>query len=128
MIASIAATLKGRGKAELFHHSVPEETVHRVASIILLSVAALVGGIFLLLITEDGSFVAIAFDAVSAFGTVGLSHGLTGPGTTMTALGKLIITALMFIGRLGPVTLVLGVAQMRDRATYKYPEDTILVG
>ena len=128
MIASIVATLKGRSKAELFHHSVPEETVHRVASIILLSVALVAGGIFLLLITEDAGFMAVAFDAISAFGTVGLSVGLTGPNTAMTAAGKLIITVLMFAGRLGPITLVLGVAQMRERATYRYPEDQILVG
>lgn len=128
MIASIVATLRGRSKAELFHHSVPEETVHRVASIILLSVALVAGGIFLLLITETAGFLEVAFDAISAFGTVGLSVGLTGPDTAMTASGKLIITVLMFAGRLGPITLVLGVAQMRERATYRYPEDQILVG
>jgi len=131
MIASIVATLKGRSKAELFHHSVAEETVHRVASIILLSVALLTGGIFLLLVTENAGgaeFMTIAFDAISAFGTVGLSVGLTGPDTTMSAAGKLIITVLMFAGRLGPITLVLGVAQMHERGTYRYPEDQILVG
>jgi trk/ktr system potassium uptake protein len=42
--------------------------------------------------------------------------------------GKLILSALMFIGRLGPVTLMLGVAQLRDRHDYRYPEDRVLVG
>jgi len=129
MIASIVATLKGRPKAHIFHHSVPSETVHRVASIILLSVAAIAGGVFLLLITEQGAtFNRIVFDAISAFGTVGLSRGLTGPACAMTAWGKLIITALMFIGRLGPVTLVLSVAHLRERAVYDYPEEQIMVG
>jgi trk system potassium uptake protein TrkH len=128
MIASIVATLKGRSKAELFHHSVSEETVHRVASIILLSVGALAAGIFLLLITEKATFRQITFDAISAFGTVGLSTGLTGAGTTMSAPGKLVITALMFVGRLGPVTLVLSVAPLRERAVYRYPEGQVLVG
>jgi trk system potassium uptake protein TrkH len=129
MIASIIATLKGRQKAEMFHHSVPEETVHRVASIILLSVGALVTGVFLLLITDTAAgFYKIVFEAVSAFGTVGLSLGLTGADCQVTALGKLILSALMFIGRLGPVTLMLGVAQLRDRTVYRYPEDRVLVG
>ena len=128
MIASIVATLRGRSKVELFHHSVSEETVHRVASIILLSVGLIVVGVFLLLITETAGFLEIAFDAISAFGTVGLSMGLTGPDTTMTVAGKLILTVLMFAGRLGPVTLVLSIAQMRERATYRYPEDQVLVG
>ncbi len=129
MIASIVATLRGRPKAHIFHHSVPAETVHRVASIVLLSVAALAGAVFLLLITEQGAaFDRIVFDAISAFGTVGLSRGLTGPDCRMTAWGKLIITALMFIGRLGPVTLVLSIAPLKERAVYDYPEEQILVG
>jgi trk system potassium uptake protein TrkH len=129
MISSIIATLKGRQKAEMFHHSVPEETVHRVAGIILLSVGALVVGIFLLLITDTSAgFYKIAFESVSAFGTVGLSLGLTGPNCDVTWLGKLILAALMFIGRLGPVTLMLGVAQLRDHRDYRYPEDRVLVG
>ncbi|KPK65975.1 MAG: hypothetical protein AMK73_01420 [Planctomycetes bacterium SM23_32] len=128
MIASIVATLRGRSKAHLFNHSLSEETVHRVASIILLSVAALMGGIFVLLVTETAAFDQIVFDAISAFGTVGLSTGLTGPSTTMTALGKVAVTALMFVGRLGPVTLVLSVAALKERAVYSYPEDQVLVG
>lgn len=128
MVSSIAATLRGREKAEMFHHSIPEETVHRVASIILLSVVAVVVGVFLLLITETASFQKIAFDAISAFGTVGLSQGLTGPNCDVTAWGKLVLTGLMFIGRLGPVTLMLSVAQLVETATYEYPEGRVMVG
>jgi trk system potassium uptake protein TrkH len=128
MGASILATLRGRDKAEMFHHTVSEETVHRVASIILLSAAAVVAGVFLLLITETAPFQQIVFDAISAFGTVGLSQGLTGPGTDITAWGRLILTVLMFTGRLGPITLVLSVAELKERAVYEYPVDRILVG
>ncbi len=128
MVASIIATLRGRDRAEMFHHTVPAETVHRVASIILLSVAVLVVGVFLLLISEAASFQLVVFEAVSAFGTVGLSQGLSGPATELTAAGKLVVTVLMFAGRLGPVTLVLSVARLRDRSVYSYPEDRILVG
>ena len=127
MISSIIATLKARTKAEMFHHSVQEETVHRVASIILLSAAALMTGIFLLLISEghQASFLEIAFEATSAFGTVGLSMGLT---FDLTEWGKIIITALMFIGRLGPVTLVLSVGAMEDKTPYRYPDGQVWVG
>ncbi len=128
-VASVVATLKGRKKAEMFHHSVSEETVHRVAGIILLSVVAVVVGVFTLLITERGeSFQKIAFDAISAFGTVGLSQGLTGPGSAVSNWGRLVLTALMFIGRLGPITLVLSVARMKEMAVYEYPEERIMVG
>jgi trk system potassium uptake protein TrkH len=128
MVASIIATLRGRSKAELFHHSVAEEIVHRVASILLLSAAVVAAGIFLLLITETAPLRLVMFEAISAFGTVGLSTGLSGAQTTMTGWGKLILTVLMFTGRLGPITLVLSVAHLRERAVYRYPEDQILVG
>ncbi|NIM71052.1 MAG: hypothetical protein GTO48_11510, partial [Xanthomonadales bacterium] len=97
--------------------------------IILLSVVAVVVGVFTLLITERGeSFQKIAFDAISAFGTVGLSQGLTGPGSAVSNWGRLVLTALMFIGRLGPITLVLSVARMKEMAVYEYPEERIMVG
>jgi trk system potassium uptake protein TrkH len=130
MVASIAATLRGRERAEMFHHSVRQETVHRVASIILLSVSALVVATFLLLITENSigrsaSFIEVAFEATSAFGTVGLSLGLT---PELSDWGRLIIPALMFFGRLGPVTIVMSAAQPTERAPYGYPEGHIIVG
>jgi trk system potassium uptake protein TrkH len=128
MIASIRATLKGRARAELFQHTVPPQIVHRVAGIILLSLAALAAAIFLLLITERAAFEEVAFDAVSAFGTVGLSIGLTGPDATITSAGRLILSALMFVGRLGPVGLVLSVAYLKDTTSYRYPEEQIMVG
>ena len=126
MIASIIATLKGRSKAEMFHHSVRPETVHRVASIILLSVSALVLGVFLLLITEQGiGFLELLFEATSAFGTVGLTLGVT---PQLTASGRIIITLLMFTGRLGPITLLMSVAQMEDKVPYSYPDAHVMVG
>ncbi len=131
MLASIAATLRGRDRAEMFHHSIPGVIVHRVASIILLSLMAIGGGVFLLLITESGghaSFEKIMFEAVSAFGTVGLSRGLTGPGCDLSAAGRLIITALMFMGRLGPMAIILSLGAATESAEYVYPEDRILVG
>lgn len=138
MFASVIATLRGREKAEMFHHSISEETVHRVASIILLSLVVLGSGIFVLLLTESGTqlvgsggparFEHIVFEAASAFGTVGLSRGLTGPDCEVTTFGRIVITALMFVGRLGPVALILSVATVRDTTPYNYPEDRVLVG
>ena len=138
MFTSVLATLRGREKAEMFHHSVSEETVHRVASIILLSFAVVVTGVFVLLMTEQGTtlsgsdepvrFEHVMFESVSAFGTVGLSTGLTGMNTHMTAAGKLVITMLMFVGRLGPIALILSIASLKETAVYSYPEDRILVG
>lgn len=132
MVASILATARGRREAEMFHHSVRQETVHRVASIILLSVSVLVTGMFMLLISErtliaDGrsSFMQVAFEAASAFGTVGLSLGLT---AKLSIAGRLIIPVLMFVGRLGPVTLMMTAASSEGSVSYSFPEGQVLVG
>jgi trk system potassium uptake protein TrkH len=126
MISSIIATLRGREDAEMFHHSIRPETVHRVASVILLSIGAVVAGLFLLLVTEKHlQFLPIAFETTSAFGTVGLSMGIT---DSLTEVGRLIITALMFVGRLGPVTIVLSAASIDARVSYRYPPGHVIVG
>ena len=126
MIASILATLRGADRAEVSHHSVPQVTVHRVASIILLSLTALLSVVFLLLATEKGEgFLQVAFESTSAFGTVGLSMGIT---PRLTLWGRLILPALMFIGRLGPITIVMSTAAVAGRIPYRYPTDEILVG
>jgi trk system potassium uptake protein TrkH len=90
-------------------------------------------GIMLLLITEIGQvshtqsrgrFLELFFEVVSAFGTVGLSTGITG---LLSEIGKVILSMVMFVGRLGP--LVVGVAVSRDTATrYFYAEESIMVG
>jgi trk system potassium uptake protein TrkH len=126
MIASSIATLRGRDNAEMFHHSVRTETVHRVSSIVLFSTVVLTGGIMLLLLTESGcGFLEVVFEATSAFGTVGLSLGIT---DELSIPGRLIITVLMYIGRLGPVTVAMGMASRSPKVPYSYPPTNIMVG
>jgi trk system potassium uptake protein TrkH len=67
----------------------------------------------------------LAFEAVSAFGTVGLSAGAT---PHLTAAGRLIITALMFVGRLGPLTFAFSLLRETRAAAYEYPEERVMVG
>jgi trk system potassium uptake protein TrkH len=71
-----------------------------------------------------GKFLELLFEVVSAFGTVGLSTGITGG---LSVLGKIIITGTMFVGRLGP--LVIGIAASRATISrYHYAEEGIMVG
>jgi trk system potassium uptake protein TrkH len=83
-----------------------------------------------LLITERStgfSFIDILFEVASAFGTVGLSRGVT---PELTVGGRVLITIVMFVGRLGPLTLAFGIAQRehKNKGYYRYPEGKILVG
>lgn len=67
----------------------------------------------------------ILFETVSAFGTVGLSLGLT---TKLTAIGKIIITILMFTGRLGPIILITAIQSYRKKELFLWPEENLLIG
>jgi trk system potassium uptake protein TrkH len=69
-------------------------------------------------------FLELLFEVVSAFGTVGLSTGVTG---TLTTVGKLVITLVMFVGRLGPLVIAVAVSRKTGPAYY-YAEESIMIG
>jgi trk system potassium uptake protein TrkH len=86
----------------------------------------LIFAITLLTITETGaSFLGILFETASALGTVGLSVGLS---SQLTAVGKIIFVATMFIGRVGPLTVMFSLVGKPARQAYRYPEEQIFVG
>jgi trk system potassium uptake protein TrkH len=124
---------RGLRHATLFRRTVPERTVGEAVAIVLLSVVVVMAATFLLQWTElheqshpgvRGQFLTLNFEAVSAFGTVGLSMGET---FGLVASSKFILVALMFIGRLGPLTLALSLSR-KKRVEYQYAEEPVLVG
>ncbi len=72
----------------------------------------------------DNVFMRIQFEALSAFGTVGLSMGIT---PHLTVVGKVLIILSMFVGRVGPLTLAVGLAARRV-PPFQYPEERVWVG
>lgn len=120
-IPEIVGTRRG---TTLFGRMVPTATLQRAASIAVVATLTMVLALFVLLATEDAPFEVLAFETVSALGTVGLSLGITG---SLTATGKCVIIATMFIGRVGPLTLALALGE-RSRSHVGYPETRIMVG
>lgn len=80
---------------------------------------------FAILIGASGSFLSILFEATSAYCTVGMSTGLT---SHLSEPGKIIIILLMFVGRIGPVTLAFALNTRSKKELYRYPEGKITIG
>jgi trk system potassium uptake protein TrkH len=127
LFQSVKATLRGKDRVEFFDRTVPNIVVVRATAIIVISL--LIVSFFILLMmrieTEHG-FLSIFFEVVSAFATVGLSLGIT---PYLTAAGKLSLIALMFIGRVGPLTLALAIGQKKQvEGKIEYPDGRVLIG
>lgn len=112
-------------KPGAFRRSIPAEVLDKASVILLLSLLVVCGGTFLLCLLEpEYEFVQLLFEVVSAFGTVGLSTGIT-PELGMA--GKLLLILTMFIGRLGALTL-LSIWVNRPDANARYTEEMIMIG
>ncbi|GLS83012.1 TrkH family potassium uptake protein [Paraferrimonas haliotis] len=108
----------------LFNREIARETVSKALALTMISVGATWMAMFALLLSEDAPFIDVVFEAVSAFGTVGLSRGLT---SELSSIGEFIIIALMFIGRLGPLTLAYFLASPRSKKL-RHPETRLTIG
>ncbi|MBM3236659.1 ATPase [Candidatus Poribacteria bacterium] len=125
LLSSLRAVLQGKQSVEMFCRMIPSDVINKalvivVASLLMLSVFA-----FILLITEEGEPIKIIFELFSAYGTVGLSAGLT---PQLSAIGKIIIIITMFIGRIGPLTLALAIRRRRETGNYEYPSESVMIG
>jgi trk system potassium uptake protein TrkH len=128
ILVAVIATLRKRDDVEMFNRSIRLAIVRKAVVITLLYITALFLGVFILCITEKSNpftLLDIMFESASALGTVGLSTGIT---ASLTTAGKLIIISLMFIGRVGPLTLLALLTFNIKPARYNYPEEAVIVG
>lgn len=108
----------------IFRRSISRDIITRSLAIISIGIAVIFLFTLALTISEDASFLMILFETVSAFGTVGLSMGLTG---ALSDIGKILLMTLMFIGRLGPLTFAFLLA--RPHSTHiRYPKGDVYTG
>ncbi len=131
VIMTAVAALRKRHEVEMFKRSVRIVVVGRAVTVTLLFAVVLFSAALALTITESSNgftMSEIMFETASALGTVGLSTGVTGPLTTLTDAGKLIIIAVMLIGRLGPLTLLAALTFNLKPARYNYPDEAVIVG
>lgn len=124
LLALLYSVLRQKKDVNIFNRSVSAEIIRHSFAIMFLAVLWVFLTSLILCITESGTYLQILFEVVSAFGTVGLSTGIT---SNLTSIGKILIIIAMLIGRIGPLSLGLSVLK-RHRKTYKYPTGDIYVG
>ena len=122
IVWSVFAYIRGRKEPVMFERTIHQTVKSLAVTMIGLFFVFLTA--FLLTVTEDASLSMILFESFSAFGTVGLSMGLT---PDLSNAGRLLIIILMFIGRIGPLTLAFSFARTRT-AKIRYPEEDIFIG
>lgn len=128
LLISVWSIIRGKTDTQLFNRRIANEIILRALAVIIISFAVILIVTLLLTISEHGhhdNFLDIVFEVTSAFGTVGLSLGLT---SELTPIGKLIIIVTMFIGRLGPLTLAYALAQKSYTSKIRYAEEKVLIG
>ncbi|MEW6077906.1 MAG: TrkH family potassium uptake protein [Thermodesulfobacteriota bacterium] len=134
LFASARARLRGSRRARLFNRGIPQLAVDKAFSVVVLASVFIIAGILLLStvgfshlsrINNAGQPVGILFEVVSALCTVGLSTGIT---PTLTAGGKSILILLMFIGRLGPLTIAVAIARHEPAPAVRLAEEPIMIG
>ena len=121
----IWAEMRGQAHVHVGRRRIPESNQRQALSIALMSVGLVTAGALVLLAMTDHPFDRVLFEATSAFGTVGLSTGIT---PDLGRAGQLVVVALMFIGRIGPLTLASALALRERDRRYEYPEERTIVG
>ena len=122
----IISLIKNRAHVSIFKRTIPTALLHKSLAVGGISVVFLSISIYLLSLTETAPIFDLAFEAVSALATVGLSTGIT---ATLSGWGKLIIIILMFAGRIGIVTLIFSLIDPSEVVSRRqYPSGHVLVG
>ncbi len=122
---SVVATVRGEQEIDAEGRSVPRDLVNRALAIGAISLALVLTVTSILLVSERARLMECLFETMSAFGTVGLTMGLT---PKLTALGRLIIALTMLAGRVGPLTMAVSLATHKDQTAVHFPEERVLVG
>ena len=125
LLATVIAMFKGRRNVTAFNRKISQEYIKRVIALVTVSASLLFVMIYFLVSFEHSSFDKVIFEAFSAFATVGLSMGIT---ADLTQSGRIIIIMLMYLGRIGPLTLGFAISQKVKKTQFDYIEEKINIG
>ncbi|KUO68733.1 MAG: ATP synthase subunit J [Clostridia bacterium BRH_c25] len=127
LLFSVISVLRGCNDVNMFRKRLETEVVFRAMAIVILSLIVIIGTTIVLSISGQAALLEYLFESISAFGTVGLSLGVT---TTLGSVGKAALIITMFLGRVGVLTMgmAITVRMQKSEVKLKYPEAKVLVG
>ncbi|MCG8642986.1 MAG: hypothetical protein MI862_24895 [Desulfobacterales bacterium] len=125
LFSALWRTVRGKTDVELFHRRLDEHIIQKAFIILILSLILVLVTTFILSITEQIGLKDLLFETISAFGTVGLSTGVT---TKLSVVGRILIVITMFIGRVGPLTMAMAMSERKKKAQFHFPKEKINVG
>lgn len=125
LIVATYSLIIGKQDVELFKRRLSQITVYKALAVTIVSLLVIIMATLTLSITERFDFIHVFFETVSAYATVGLSTGITGD---LSTIGRVLITIIMFTGRVGPLTLAMALGEREKNNKIRYPEEKILIG
>jgi len=125
LVLLVYAEIRGRRDSEAFGRRISGSAQRQAITVLVLGAGMVVLGTLFILRGTDLPTDEVIFEVISAFGTVGLSTGIT---AELPPSGQLMLTVLMYVGRVGTITLAASLAMGQVRAAYRYPEEHPIVG
>jgi len=124
-ILNFMSLAKGKSRIEIYRREIADISVRRAFAVIFLSLFVIGLGILVISITDpEKNLLSIAFECFSAYGTVGLSLGIT---ASLSAVGKFVIIMIMFIGRVSMLSIMIAIINKVKHKNYRYPTEEILI-
>jgi Trk-type K+ transport system membrane component len=124
-ILSILGMIKGKDRLEIFKREISPSSVTRASATIVLSLFVIFIAIFSIVLVESFSFLDICYEVVSAYGTVGLTRGIT---PLLSTPSKIVIAIVMFMGRVGVLTILIAFTPKSKDYKHRYPMEYVVVG
>ncbi len=126
ILCTAISVIKGKENADIFGRTIPRGLQLKAVTLLIIGMGLVTTVTMALTIAEPNeAFLDVLYEATSAFGTVGLTTGVT---QRLSEPGKIIIIMLMHLGRVGPLTVVMALISRKKGTNYKYPEGKILIG
>ncbi|MFN2340335.1 MAG: TrkH family potassium uptake protein [Halanaerobium sp.] len=125
ILVTVKNMITGKEDMEIYNRRFEKQIIYKAFTILMLAAGLIILVTSLLLVIEDFQFIDALFETVSAFGTVGLSTGIT---DQLSEISRVLITITMFAGRVGPLTLAVAIGEKQRKGIYHYPTEKIMVG